>query len=711
MRNIGSSCALWTWSSAISVNVTSILLFAAVLADWFVVHMAVLGPIIACLCYGSSFSQILGKSVRNITGICIGGFFCKLWLLIIRLCSEGVTGSQDYNQYAAVAISAPWILGFYLFLPRNLGSLSATTLIFMTLVIYCGDDAHPDAFPLRAILAGSVGGLVPIVVALLTYSINAKTRSDSIVESRLIAKLWAIWDQLLDQLMLPDSRAVFHDPPVAYLESLSGAERARLTKCIAILQALRSLLTVKDSYGLDEKTGSSVPGTILSYLLQLKSDRIRSQQPIDLDISRKLSVAVCDELDCQHSTDIMRIVAASELAPKFLNLMNEIRETADPWTAETPTLKSSIRSAFPAEISLPTLNLDSLLSASRFCCVMIGLGEILVFWDATDVSVDTYALWAFVPALLFSERIQFMGQAILDGARYLLASLLGGGIGLLCLLLGEAGRTSLLTGFMLMQVIGFYVQASRPKWGDAGIIFIIAWIVCVLGNLGLDPENANQSDGSGLNILWRIALYRTAITCFSVFLMALSFLIVPARSAKVACTSTRLELDQHWIQCIEIAQENRGSKKEEKLDESSPMNKYLIEYVDLYTWAGYEIFQTQSRLSDPSQIKRICLSLMSFLSLSELVERNEGLHRPESIQVVESSMTALVDALRYGEFLASKTRELKESIVRARKWISTNDSVPVSKNDVLILCSGQALIETAKNFIIESLAPEATDII
>jgi hypothetical protein len=511
-------------STAISIGLSSLFLFIFVVVNWFNVRMAVLAPIVSCLCYASSRNQITEKAVRHFFGILVGGIFCVIWLLILRGVSYAIDGSKDYNQYIAVACAAPWLLFFHMLLPRRLVSLSTTTLIFLTMTMYCGDDEAPDAFPLRAILSGCCGAMIPIGVAyLLDKFLMNHTRINpelTLVES----KFWAYWDAILDEAFLPGSLADLDKRKINCLNALSQDHVStlvgeKLLKCFSALSSLHSVVSNRSRSGI-------LPGEICTALTELSSRRISSEPRLVNNID-KLETTMKEAIDSgPRSIQTIKVFLLVGLMRDFLSTLEDARGTS------TDRPQFSIKQY--VKVSFKGIKFDgqAILNALRFTVVMVGLGELLVYWDARDETVDTYALWAFVPALLVAEQIEYVGQAVREGFLYTLGAIAGSALGIVSLLANAGARPSFIAEYILVGMLGFSVQTVKRNWGDTGLIVIIAWIICVLGNFGLDPGEYDDSSSAGLNILWRVALYRAAITCFSVFVMSIFFIIIPINFAR-----------------------------------------------------------------------------------------------------------------------------------------------------------------------------------
>ena len=492
------------------------MVFVGLFVNWFNVRMAVLAPLVACLCYGHSYRDVMKNSVRNFMGVGLGGFLCILWLLILRSCARSITGGDSYNQYIAMVAALPWLAVFHLFSPRSLISVPALSLIFTTLTMYCGDNDAPDASPLRAISAGCLGALasggVGYFVHFVLFDRARTTPAFSIAET----KLWAFWDALLEELIACGGEV--DRTRSECLEALGGSYIPRsiqeaLTDCFSSLSAMHAVVrsTVRSS---------PLPGELCTSILELKSSRLRQTGSLSQSADRLCALAHSLAESGTRSVASLRVLAVTDVLKSFLGSIDRLRLVS---------LKSDSGislNRYLTSIKFPRFSWLGLCQAVRFSVVLVGLCELLIFWDANDDTVDTYALWALIPALLFADRVQYVGQAIMDGASYTLSALLGSGIGALCLLLNSGDRTSYLAEYLLVIIFGLWIQKKSDT--DVGTIFILSWIICVLGNLGLDPT---ETESHGLNILWRVALYRMAITCFSVFVMALSFVVLPTRFA------------------------------------------------------------------------------------------------------------------------------------------------------------------------------------
>ena len=491
---------------AISILVCSILLFVGDFGDWLVIHMAILAPIMAALSYGDSFNAVLLKCVQNLAGVLIGGFLTMLWLVILRSCSLMIAMTPSYNQFVGVAVSAPWLLAFHLLTPRSAVSLSSLTLIFLTLVIYCGDNDYPDASPLKAILSGSVGSIVPVGVALLVHAVTHSGHTTGSSTAPFESGLWRFWDALVDEIIAPGNGIQLDRLRDECMMGMThnterspqqGRRENQSLRCIESLTAIHALVKGRPC---------SLSGAFCRHLMELKSSR-RSEGAVDS------LVLMSSELSSSNDptrTASVRMTTLARLVSKLFGRIRRLESTIAVQNSQSWFNLVSFGAFRKPTCSWPSKS--ALIDAFRFTAVLIGLAELLVYWDARDSTVDTYALWAMVPALLLAERVEYLGQAVREGAWFTLAAFLGSGLGIVSLLLNDTRRSSYVAEFVIALIFGFTLQVKVPTT-RAGIIFVVSWMICVLGNLGLDSPTSSPSTGS-LNLLWRIALYRTASLAF-----------------------------------------------------------------------------------------------------------------------------------------------------------------------------------------------------
>ena len=665
--------------SVASIAIACVLMFVTSIVDWFNVRMAVLAPIIATLCYGPSMQVIMERSTRNLCGILIGGVSCILWLLIIRACSYAIDGTRNYNQFIAVACSLPWLVSFHALLPRKVVSVSTTCLMFLTLTAYCGDSAAPDAFPLRAVLAGSVGALVSMGVGSLFHFIFIKSGENVPVLSQPEKDLWSLWDFVIHDAVLGQTSRDTDAVKQACMHRILSVEAPdEIGK--ALMGGFSKLCAMKSLTSFRGSSQECLPGEICTGLAELHSRRLCGKKLLTPCLDR-LDALVADTVDSgSKSVAPIRILSMLSLMRGFLKDIEQMRTFSQAKPAWT--LWSYLKASF--KFKRPTWR--SLAEALRFAVVMVALGELLVYWDARDETVDTYALWAFVPTLLLAERVVYVGQGIVDGALYIIASLLGSGFGVLALLMNGGGRTSYIAEFTVIVVVGLAIQSWKPKWGDAGLVFIVAWMICVLGNYGLDPSEATTDDANGLNSLWRCALYRSAITCFSVFFMALMFIVIPLKFAAKSLEDESLQflagLASSTVESL--AQDTCTMTSQGESDERVMNHVFVTQsFSDRLTFARAECTRHRHCLVSKNELVQLWASFCGLCAVAE-----QGIGDPNtSIKSQSCLIEAIRGVMRELEPLSTaagikqadvslikpRARQLREALNFARKALLTSD--------------------------------------
>ena len=713
--------------TTLSIGLSSLLLFVAVFVDWFNVRMAVLAPIVSCLCYASSLSSIVAKSTRMFSGILVGGVFCVIWLLILRGVSAAVTGTKDYDQYIAVACATPWLIGFHMLLPRRIVSLSTATLIFLTMTMYCGDDEAPDAFPLRAILCGCCGGLIPIGVAYLVDRFSMNHTRDYPELTYAESLLWRYWDLLLEEAVIPGSLPELEARRSAFVNGLSSKHITpkigeSFMRAFSALSSIHSVLSNRSRQGF-------LPGEICSALTELSSRRISSKPRLRYSID-KLQALTTESIDSgPRSILTLKVYLITGLMQDFLMAIDSVREEApinSKWSLKT-YCKDSFKSV--------RLSWVSFLHAMRFTCIMVGLSELLVFWDARDETVDTYALWAFVPTLLLAEQVMFVGQAVRQGLLYTLGAIVGSALGVVSLLANSGNRTSFIAEFILVGILGFTIQVRKPNWADTGIVLIVSWIICVLGNFGLDPaENNGGSDasGGGLNILWRVALYRSAITCFSVFVMALFFILIPTNFANKSLENEAINFASSMARiasgeptdCVtnsHSSSSGNGHNDRDKIEEPSyPIYSMHVFASSVYPaqqrFAEAELMSRRFSVIDSKLIQEVWSAFSSVLGVL-----NQSSKSYESFSCCIKPITVLQEAIRGvmkeleplstpsglrnadTSLVKPRARQLREAINLAKRWLLTGEytaELIESEGIVSSFLLGICLVDFLKRWIV-----------
>lgn len=678
----------------ISVLAASIMVFTVVIADWFVVHMAILAPILSCLCYSDSFRELFAKTVRNTIGVCLGGFLSKLWIFIIRMVAYASTNSYNYNQYLAVAVSLPWVFAFHLLLPRRLVSATTTILVFLTLVMYSGYQDAPDAYPLRAVLSGCVGGMISLLVGYCVSRFFMKATVWPRKTECVHFSLSAYWDALIDDAISPGSACEVGKlkqdclAAICVMNEEDQSVTLAAVRCFEILSALDWLLQSK---GFVDCGRINAEGC--ARLIEMKSRNLFSHKTeVGISAAQSLVKASEGNIRLQAISPIML-----EFAKRAIRFVSECDKSAS-LRRDTDLVLSSI---FPVKWT-PQVDKNALLKATRFSLAIIGLSQLLVFWDATDTSVDTYALWAFVPALLVTERIEYIGEAIVMGAWYLLSAFLGSGLGVISLLLSQAGRQSFLGEFIIILLIGLTVQSRRNQYGDSGLVFIFSWIICVLGNLGLDPSSdfVPPSGPNALNILWRIALYRSAITCFAVFAMALSFVIIPAPTAKSTMHAQAHAVVDRACRAAAAAVKSTASDREvdANIQYEDFLTSVLREYVTLQRWANAECLKNRNPAPDPSKISDLIIAVSAVMGGIGASDNSLSPGDYEPVVNLNDANLRLGQALgsRDGYQLRERTKEVRESYLKAKKWMLESQDLNIETQHVNTLVVADLLAEVVR---------------
>jgi hypothetical protein len=559
------------------------------------------------------------------------------------------------------------------------------------MTMYCGDNEAPDAFPLRAILAGVIGAVVPLGVAVAVDKLLMKHTRESPELTFVESRLWGYWDLILEEAVLSGSTSDLDTQRSICMKALDAPEvpskvGKQLLDCLSTLCSLQSLVCGKDRSGF-------VPGEICSSLMELRSRRISVKTNFSSSLD-KLKSQTRDAMDTgPRSVSALRVYLMVPLIESFLQSVSEARKIS----SEKPefSLKIYIVNSF----KFLRFSWTKLAEAIRFSLVMVALGELLVYWDATDETVDTYALWAFVPTLLLAERVECVGQAIREGLIYTLSGLVGSGLGILCLLLNGGGHSSFIAELALIGVLGLAIQASKPRWGDAGLVVIVSWMICVLGNFGLDPSDdaSNNNDTvGGLNILWRVALYRSAITCFSVLFMAICFVIIPTNFAVKNLDSLSLKFASKMAYYIcdrmAVCNGNEETETAYKEDGATSRSNDSSELWSMHAFATAvypakrrfakaECLAPKFSLLDTKVVEEIWGNFLSLpkvlhpLVISTTSKPVLGLQ--EAIRGVARELESLSseDGLRDAErsLIKPRARQLREAFSAAKRWLLTGE--------------------------------------
>jgi hypothetical protein len=491
-------------------------------------------------------------------------------------------------------------------------------------------------------------------------------------------ELWNLWDFVIHDAILGETSRDTETVKQACMHRILSVEvfddvGKALTGSFSKLCAIKSLTSFRGS------SQEWLPGEICIGLSELHSRRLCGKDLLTPCLDR-LDVLVADTIDSgPNSLASIRILSMLSLMRGFLKDIEDLRMAKPTWTLWS-YLKASLK------FKRPTWG--SLAEALRFAIVMVALGEMLVYWDARDETVDTYALWAFVPTLLLAERVVYVGQGIVDGALYIIASLLGSGFGVLALVMNGGGRTSYIAEFTVIVVVGLAIQSGKPKWGDAGLVFIVAWMICVLGNYGLDPsESTADDDAYGLNSLWRCALYRSTITCFSVFLMALMFILIPlkfaAKSLEDECLAFLAGLASSIVD--HLSHEACTMTSQGETEETIKNHVFVTQsFSDRLTFARAECTRHRHSLVSKNELVQLWAS---FCGLSAVAE--QGIGDPntsiksqscliEAIRGVISELEPLSTSagIRQADvsLIKPRARQLREALNFARKALLTGDA-------------------------------------
>ena len=693
-----------------AILISAVIVLVPSAAGWFDVHMAVLAPIVSCLCYGNSLEKVVGKSCRNAFSVIFGGLLSLVWVIILRVGSRGVSDTQDYNQYYAVALSFPWLLVFYLFSPKLVIEVHTLTLIFMTITMYSGDAGPPDASPLLAILSGLIGCFVSIVVSMLTCSIGRSKKLAQLASFSSAPFDFAIltyFDRLVDAYITGSSESLDSVRAdclvqIAKVDTIGiyGNVVVHMNKSFELLCAIHSLLRMHSA---------PIPGEICAQLVSLKS--ATNNLPSFLSSATDESL---EQLSFQLVYSTPSLMLLPQLIKQFVLALNRYESSLHILMVQTEfTPKNLLNCLSRNRDRWSWIDGRRWADAFRFALVIVALSAILVLWDARDETVDTYALWSLLPALLLAGIITSIGQAIVDGARYLLSVFLGSGVGALCLLMNGSGRLGYIVEFALAIVVGLYGQEKIPN--DCGIVFVVSWIVCVMGNMSLDPDETNTvdpEDASGLNLLWRIALYRMAITCFSVFIMALSFIIIPKPWASTL-------VDAKAKQCLQFGCSRIGELREEGVRKEKNIDKETEKKVqkNMSEWTVSE-FPELSLFSSAERRRDVLLTeslfknyVLSLAALAGFATAFGGLHvaAGDDLTADPSNLDSEIVALRASMELVmtemartqttshlSVARDLTSSLGRAKKYVALGRS---SLLELRVVAAGTALAQFAKSWV------------
>jgi hypothetical protein len=451
-------------SGIISVLLSSLLAAVPQLASGFDVHMAVLAPIVACICISDSFHGTVRKCLTNFIGILCGGLVSLLWIFIFHAVSNRLSNPTTYNEYYLVLLTSPWLFSFFVFLPRRYVSVSCAVMVLTTDVVYSGDGGTAVVSPLFSILSGFIGCLISVLVgSVLAIIFRSKSTRFASFESREFrTALLSYWDSLVDGLVAPEG----------------FIETAHLRReCIPLL--VDKFTTIADPNALE---CFRIACILEEWVLYRKSIRIGPNSDMMALKSNRWS----DALPSNIPTEIESVYRDFQISLSRLS-----------GVTRRPLFGPSIIQARPP-----------IWTCVRDTVILTGLSLLLVLWDARDTSVNTYAIWALVPAIIISqERLpSVVGFACVFGA------LLGGLVATACLLVNGEDRLGYIAELVLVLMLGVGADVHFARIVDPmGKIFIISWIATLMGNLGVDKVGDPD--------LWRVGLYRTCIAGLGVFVV------------------------------------------------------------------------------------------------------------------------------------------------------------------------------------------------
>ena len=649
MRTVIASNVFFSVSTSIlSVLLCTVILVVRDAETWFNVHMAVLAPIIACLCYGDSLIKIFRMAIVNITGVICGGLLGFLWIVILRIVSDSISGSLSYNAYYATLLSIPWLILFKSSAPTKIVSQTCLTLVFLSITMYSGDFDSPDAFPLRAILAGVIGCLIPCIIgSLLAVILNKIDHKDRLIgfdPAPYETSLSSYFDAIIDELIRPSpTRSLIDSKKDQCLRSIYLETSSVKIITLPVREAMFACFS--DILVLDEISRVGPPQLsheLLSELISLKSSH---RTPL-LAPSESVKIAF------PHITSYFSHFAEYIVIRETMKVAN-FTSFFCAFVAEYELNDSPLLLPIWTAIRDPKSRTHALVDLVRFSCVFAALGLLLVLWDARDQTVDTYALWSFLPAFILYTRIDSVGSALVDGGTHLAATIVGGGLGLFCLLLNDSTNPmSSLTEFTITLLLGFVAEHHiSPRYGQLGVVFTVTWIECVLGNLGHDPSESSDN----LNSIWRVALYRMIIPCFAVFVVALSFLILPPGRQSSKLKSFTLHLLQDEITDKDLTQVVQRYKHEKLCLKAEFNSTISAKFHDLITLCSLgrvvqsesfapEQDETLSVMRELSSIRKIgmvqAICSTQIVSKTRLLKQwlSQALRRPEKHEIVQAAI-------------------------------------------------------------------------
>ena len=655
----------------ISVLLCSSLIVVPAFADWFDVHLAVLAPLVACLCYGASLSTLLDQCFKNLAGVLIGGTASLLWILVLRIIAKTSNGSLDYNQYIAVFTFLPWLTAFHYLIPRSHVSFPFVPLLFTTLVMYCDENDYPESAPFRAMLAGILGALISGLVGVaVDYAPSGGTLGGSCNSKDLEEEMWMYYDVLLDEVVSEGPTEILETRRNRCLCSLDRySKECRTDKRLTILTECFEALLAVEVILRRVKSAEPIPSEKSQMLVELKSDRLASCA----DSFRH----TCMQLEKRNGSDVepLRYTAFLEFVPLFLKGMDSSTRQQRPnlLTHLSTRVEPYVKAIKCWSI---TYSRTRLIESLRFSIVFSGLSAMLTYWDARDSTVDTYAMWAFLPGLILADRVTSMGQAIVEGSRIFAESLIGSGIGFACLLIDSGVRVSSLFELLIVLLLGLTIRSYSHY---PGLILILSWIQCMLGNAGSDPSHNNGED---LNTLWRVGLYRMAIISFSTFVSGLSFVVIPT------CFSThgiQKDIDQ-WI----------SLGKDRVMNLPCAFGSFSIAFEERLAWSKAEQWCVKPLMYLPnkSHLADVYCAVAAVSTCERFPQKiDEDSREMELVQKSIKQFLADLQTTAKPRSIKPSTRELISALSQAKK------SYSCSRSFLFAILRATALSEFGKSLI------------
>ena len=579
MRGIKSEATCAVVTAIVSPIIASLVVFIDPVADWYLIQLACLAPIVSWLCVSHSCAETLLQCLLLLVGG-VGGVLLGWFWLFIQVSFFEHSADGHHNHYLGVVLNFVWVALLTLpRIPMQFSRAQALAILCLyTLTIYGGGDANGETYgnPAKAGLSVLIGCASTALVTSLVWLSLARDQSHTVDVMRI--RLRESLNLCLDAIQLigsplpveklNDAKADLYANIHEFLTFQPVVLQSHATTAADTLTALSSIiLTCKDCAPISLEISRSLVNFRLTSNVNYLADLSEEIESADFKISAALRWAVF------AATKIKRFEMAVALHSQKTPLMSEI-------------------SRFRILPIIPEVDWRFSIKSTLLLTV---LGVFIVAWDDHSSAVEAYAIWGLLPALLLMCRKKTVGSMLLRGASSFLSCLVGCGLGVVSASMNGSQSIAYLSQLALVLLVSS-VCVFKLHYGAVSYV-PICWVIC-----GLAEWNDSTA---GVKDLWLNAIFRNVIVCGSVLISIIAVTFLPEFSTfqrEVIESATRDAL----LKAVEGSWDLEISS-----DQKAAMD---------YRLAALRKFTKISKLSAEVCLERFFTKPGNFLDLSELSE-------------------------------------------------------------------------------------------